>query len=401
MPFGRTGAFTAPERNNATIDVVKPQVLAIVEQFWHREPGGTATATENTLSALVELDTFDVVGLAARHSPPVESAGATEPVGHRPAPWSRMPAGSTLRFHALPRPVLYESWLRLGAPSIDHYCAEESVVWASSLIVPPTQAPVVATVHDLDFLTNVRHPSRRGQRFFPLMWRRAAERADLLICPTEVVADDCVRRGIRPDRLKVIPWGVSPPLCGADEADKIHRTLGLPDDFVLWVGPLAPRKNPKGAALAMGRIDSDIVVVGPKSEDPDASAAFQSLGARVHRLPFVSDETLSALYRQASVLLYPSFAEGFGLPVLEAMVHGTPVVTSLGTATAEVAGGAALLVDPNNPDEIAEALQAAMHDPGTRRRLIDDGLSRAGQLSWQATAKTYGDAFSAVLRSGR
>ncbi len=398
MPFGRTAAFTVPERNSATIGMVKPQVLAVVEQFWHREPGGTATATENTLSALVEIGGFDLVGLAARHSPPVESP-SSDPVGHRPEPWSRMPAGSTLRFHALPRPLLYESWLRLGWPSIDQYCGDDSVVWASSLIVPPTRAPVVATVHDLDFLTNPRHPSRRGRRFFPLMWRRAVERADLLVCPTEVVAEDCVRRGVSPDRLQVIPWGVNPPLCGPSQAEHIHRMLGLPDEFVLWVGPLAPRKNPKGAALAMGRIDADIVVVGPKSEDPEASAAFQSLGARVHRLPFVSDETLSALYRQASVLLYPSFAEGFGLPVLEAMAHGTPVVTSLGTATAEVAGGAALLTDPHDPDQIAEALRAAMYDAETRRRLIDDGLSRAGQLSWQATAKAYGDAFGSVLRS--
>ncbi|MGH1488906.1 MAG: glycosyltransferase family 4 protein [Acidimicrobiales bacterium] len=375
---------------------MKSQVLAVVEQFWHREPGGTASATENTLSALVELDAFDVVGLAARHSPPVESPHSG-PVGHRPAPWSRMPAGSTLRFHVLPRPLLYESWLRFGFPSVDPYCSEDSVVWASSLIVPPTRAPVVATVHDLDFLSNPNYSTKRGRRFFPRMWSRALERADLMVCPTDIVAEDCVRRGVNPDRLQVIPWGVHPPICGPTEADEIHRQLGLPEQFVLWVGPLAPRKNPKGAALAMGRIDADIVVVGPKSEDPDASAAFSSLGPRVHRLPFVSDETLSALYRKASVLLYPSFAEGFGLPVLEAMAHGTPVVTSMGTATAEVSGGAALLIDPNNPDDIAEALRAAMSDSGTRRQLIEDGLSRAGQLSWQTTAKAYADAFRSVL----
>lgn len=378
---------------------MKPQVLAVVEQFWHRAPGGTATATENTLAAIAALDVFDLVGLAARHSPPV--AGSTPGQTQRPpASWSRLPTGSTLRFHYLPRPLLYEAWLRLGVPSVDRYCNGESgqnIVWASSLIVPPTSVPVVATVHDLDFLRNPDFSTRRGRRFFPLMWRRAVERADLLVCPTELVADDCVRRGVQSDKLAVVPWGVQAPQCGPEDARRIATELGLPDEFVLWVGPLTPRKNPKGAALAMGRIDADIVVVAPRSEHPDAGAAFASLGARVHRLHFVDDETLSALYQLASVLLYPSFAEGFGLPVLEAMAHGTPVVTSAATATAEVAGGAALLIDPNDPDDIAEALRTALVDSGTRRQLIDDGLSRAGQLSWETTAKGYADAFRSVL----
>lgn len=383
--------------NSARIEAVKPQVLAVVEQFWHRAPGGTASATENTLAGLAALDACDIVGLAARHSPPVDAhpIQAAQP-GHRPAPWRRMPAGSTLRFHSLPRPLLYEAWLRLGLPSVDRYCDDRSVVWASSLIVPPTTAPVVATVHDLDFLDNPDFSTRRGRRFFPLMWRRAVQRADVLVCPSELVADDCLRRGVSSERLMVVPWGVRPPACGAEEAEAVRRQLNLPDEFVLWVGPLMPRKNPKGAALAMGRIDADIVVVGPRSEDAGAAAAFDSLGPRVHRLDFVDDMTLSALYRRASVLLYPSFAEGFGLPVLEAMAHGTPVVTSAGTATAEVAGGAALLIDPHDPDDIAEALRAALFDSSTRRRLMDDGFSRAGELTWETTAKGYADIFGSV-----
>ena len=368
-----------------------------MEQFWHRAPGGTATATENTLAALAGLDVFDIAGLAARHSPPVDPGEPQRAMARRPAPWSRMPAGSTLRFHPLPRPLLYEGWLRPGRPSIDRYCDDRTVVWASSLIVPPTSRPVVATVHDLDFLENPDFSTRRGKRFFPMVWRRAMERANVLVCPTRFVADDCVRRGASPERLRVVPWGVAPPLCGPDEAERVRRDLGLPERFVLWVGPLAPRKNPKGAARAMGRIDADIVLVAPKSEDLDAVLAFDSLGSRVHRLEFVDDRTLSALYRSATALLYPSIAEGFGLPVLEAMAHGTPVVTSAGTATAEVAGGAAVLVDPQDPDHIAEGLHLALFDAAARQRLIEDGLSRAGQLSWETTAKGYADAFRSVL----
>ncbi|MEM7324293.1 MAG: glycosyltransferase family 1 protein [Actinomycetota bacterium] len=367
---------------------VKPQVLTVVEQFWHREPGGTATATEHTLSSLTDLNEFHIAGLAARHSPPVQG---------RPDPWHRMPTGSTLRFHWLPRAGLYESWLRLGRPTVDRYCDDETVVWASSLIVPPSNAPTVATVHDLDFLDNPEFSTRRGRSFFTRVWKRAKERADLFVCPSQIVADDCVRRGVPAERVTVVPWGVAPPLCTPARADEIAKRLNLPDRYVLWVGPLSPRKNPKGAALAMGRVDADLVVVGPRGEHNEASAAFASLGGRVRRLDFVDPETLSALYRGAAALLYPSFAEGFGLPILEAMVHGTPVVTSSTTATAEVAGNAALLVDPRKPDDIADALRAAIFDFSTASRLVDDGLSRAGELSWESTAKGYAEAFWSVL----
>lgn len=360
----------------------------MVEQFWHREPGGTATATEQTLSALTDRNEFHIAGLAARHSPPVPG---------RPDPWRRMPARSTLRFHWLPRPALYEAWLRLGWPSVDRYCDPNTVVWASSLVVPPSSAPTVATVHDLDFLDNPVFSTRRGRSFFPLVWRRAQERADLMICPTQLVADDCVRRGVDQERLRVVPWGVGGPRSTEADAAAIVAEFGLKRPFVLWVGPLSPRKNPRGAALAMGRVDADLVVVGGRGEDPEAAAALGSLGARVHRLRGIDDDRLSALYRAADALLYPSIAEGFGLPILEAMVHGTPVVTSLGTATAEVAGSAALLVDPHRPDEIADAVNAALFDGPTRARLIDDGHGRAASMTWESTAKGYAEAFRSVL----
>ena len=381
-------ACAKPLLIGATIGAVQSQVLAIVEQFWHRMPGGTAAATERTLSALAEHGDFDIVGLAARHSPPDPD---------EPSTWMRMPSGSRLEYHWLPRPALYESWLRLGRPSIDRYTTESTVVWASSLIVPPTSAPTVATVHDLDFLVNPEFSTKRGKSFFPLVWHTAVERADLFVCPTQLVADDCLQRGVPADQLCVVPWGVEPPICGPDEATRIVSEMGLPERFVLWVGPLAPRKNPKGAALAMGRVDADIVVVGPSTDYPEADAAFASLGGRMHRLEYVEPMVLSALFQTAAALLYPSFAEGFGLPVLEAMIHGTPVVTSVGTATEEVAGGAALLVDPSNPDEIAEAMSTVLSDETVRKRLVEDGLTRAGQLTWEATAKGYAEAFQSVL----
>ena len=360
----------------------------MVEQFWHRMPGGTATATEMTMAALADLGEFQLSGLAARHAPPDLNEGER---------WRRMPAGSTLSYHWLPRPLLYESWLGLRRPAVDRYLPGPGLVWAASMVVPPTGAPVVATVHDLDFLHHPQFSTRRGRRFFPRAWRRARDRAELLVCPSELVADHCVMAGARAERVRVVPWGVGPPRCSVDEASIVGAELGLPDRFVLWVGPLDPRKNPLAAARVMGRIDCDVVLVGCGGGRPEAEHAFSSLGPRAHRLGRVDDTTLSALYHQASALLYPSIAEGFGLPVLEAMAHGTPVVTSAGTATEEVAGGAALIVAPDDIDGMADAVQAAVFDGGVRHRLRIDGLVRAGQLTWGATAKGYAEAFRSVL----
>ena len=364
-----------------------PHLLALVEQFWHRLPGGTATATERTLAGLAGAEGFRITGLAARHSPPVVGQGR---------PWQRMPAGSVLRFHRLPRPLLYELWLRFGRPSVDHYGGDDTVVWAASGVVPATDRPVVVTVHDIDFLANPDRLSRRGRWFFPLMWRGIQRRADIVVCPSEWVAEDCVANGLPSDRVTVVPWGVAPPACDRERAPALLADLGVRPGYVLWVGPLSPRKNAKRAAQALGRVATEVVAVAGGTDDPEATAAWASLGANVRRLRWVDDEQLSALYRGAGAVFYPSLAEGFGLPILEAMAHGTPVVTSRGSGTEEVAAGAALLVDPTRPELMAEALEAALWDSGTRRRLIDDGLHRAGQLTWDNTAKAYAEVFRSI-----
>ena len=135
--------------------------------------------------------------------------------------------------------------------------------------------------------------------------------------------------------------------------------------------------------------DLPLVVVGPPGWNIDGNDVLAPLGDRVHRLGEVDDHTLSALYRAATVFAFPSLLEGFGLPVLEAMVHGTPVVTSAGTATEEVAGGAARLVDPLDPASIASAIEATLDDTEGTRALVLAGRQRARELSWAGTAAGY------------
>ncbi len=371
-------ADSAPKTRTSLLRVAVP-----VEQLWHRVPGGTARATVETLRALAERDDLAMAPVAAWHRPSARDRGEDlGPVVHAP----------------LPRPVLYESWLRFRRPVVERAVGPVDVVWAASMImVPSRSAPVVATVHDLGFLDRPEQSSRRGRQFFPRAWDAVRRYADHVVCPSRVVADDCVARGIDPARLTVVPWGVRPPETTEADAGAVRARFELPERFVLWVGTVEPRKNLPRLVEAMATLpDEHLVVVGPEGWNVDGTDLLAPLGDRVHRLGRVSEHDLSALYRAAAVFVLPSVLEGFGLPVAEAMAHGTPVVTSAGTATEEVAGGAARLVDPADTDALASAITAVTADPDRTDELVARGLDRAAALSWAATADGYHDVFTAV-----
>ncbi len=362
-----------------------PHVLTLVEQFWHRVPGGTAKATEKTLNALAAENELTVTGLAARH----RAADSQR---------RRIPDSCSIVHHWLPRPLLYEMWMRSSGFSVDRYLSEtDCVVWASSLIVPPTTQPVVATVNDLDFLTYPEFLTRRGRSFFPRMWQRALERSDRFVTPSLVVANDCVRRGVEESRISVVPYGVDAPVCPSGEVDTVLQDVDLPERFVLLVAPLGLRKNPVRLARALAAADCQVVAVGGLDSSVEAVEAFAKLGDRLRSLGLVDEMVLSALYRRAAALVYPSVAEGFGLPVLEAMAHGTPVITSAGTATEEVAGGAALLVDPLDTNSIAEATMAVLSDSHLAGDLAAKGARRATEMTWRHTGDGYTRIFKEAM----
>lgn len=318
---------------------------------------------------------------------------------HRPNERTHAPASiGPVVTVPLPRPVLYEAWIRWDRPRIERWTGPVDLTWASSMIPVSSRSPLVVTVHDLEFLTNPELNSRRGRSFFPRAWSAARDRAAMIVCPSRVVAEDCAANGIESNRLRVVPWGVSSPVCPADEADQIRRSLGLPDSFVLWVGTMEPRKNVTGLVAAMELVDDDLAlaVVGPAGWVIDGDDLLGPLGARVHRLGRVDELQLSALYHTASVFAFPSLAEGFGLPVLEAMAHGTAVVTSRGTATEEVAAGSAALVDPTDPAEIAAAIEAAASGDTTTLQRIERGKRTADDMTWSNTAGAYTSVFEEV-----
>lgn len=359
------------------------RVAVPVEQLWHRVPGGTARATVETVRALTERGDVEVSSIAAWHRGSARKAG--RPVG--PVTHARVP-----------RPVLYESWLRLRRPVVERLVGQVDVVWASSMImVPSRSAPVVATVHDLGFLDRPESLSRRGRDFFPRAWDAVRRHADHVVCPSQAVAEECAARGIAPERLSVVPWGVEPPVSTEVDVEAVRARYRLPERFVLWVGTVEPRKNlPRLVEALLALPDEHLVVVGPEGWNVDGADLLAPLAGRVHRLGRVDERELSALYRGATVFALPSILEGFGLPVAEALAHGTPVVTSIGTATEEVAGGAARLVDPTDAEAVAAAIAAVTAEPATTEELVERGLARAAELSWAATAQGYLDVFSLV-----
>jgi glycosyltransferase involved in cell wall biosynthesis len=239
----------------------------------------------------------------------------------------------------------------------------------------------VATFHDLFVMTAEYSSSDFRQRFTALA-REAAERADALIAVSGHTARQVEELlGVDRRRIRVIYHGVDPP----DEAAPAER--GRP--FLLHVGAVQTRKNILRLLEAFAHAPRELELVLAGSEGYGAEAIRQRAAEnpRIRLLGYVARERLEELYRTAEALVFPSLDEGFGIPVLEAMAAGLPVVTSNRGATAEVAGEAALLVDPLDVAGLAAAIERVVQDRELRMDLIRRGRERAAQFTWERAAR--------------
>ena len=362
----------------------KLRIALTIEQCWHGVPGGTAVAALGMARGLSTTGEVDVVGIAAAHRRPP------------PDPW--VPPFEVRHF-PLPRLALYESWHRLRAPRAERAAGRVDVVHASAFPTPPRSAPLVLTIHDLAPLHDASHFTRRGARFFRRGLGLARRDADLVLCPSEATRADCVRHGFDERRLRVVPLGVDAAPATPEQVDAVRSRFGLHRPYVLWAGTIEPRKNLGGLLAAYRRLgeDVDLALVGPRGWNEDLDALLGDDRAGVHVLGFVPAGDLPCLYAGAAAFCFPSFMEGFGFPVLEAMAQGTPVVTSAGTSTQELAEGAGILVDPRDPGSIAEGMAAAL---GSERRaeLAEAGRRRAAEYTWERTGRMLVDAYREVAR---
>jgi glycosyltransferase involved in cell wall biosynthesis len=293
--------------------------------------------------------------------------------------------------------VLYRSWHALRYPPADLGLRPRAdVVHATSPAVPPRSAPLVATVHDLAFLDHPEWYTPRGVRFFRRGTDLARREAAAVVVPSEATAAACRRHGFDPARLHVVSHGVDVPQVAPEDVGRLRARWGLDRPYVLWCGTHEPRKNLpgllRGFALAARDTDAHLVLVGPsgwgEGAAPDASVA-----DRVHAVGFLPTTDLHAAYAGAAAFCYPSLEEGFGMPVLEALAHGTPVVTSRDSPMAEIAAGAAVLVDPADPDAIRDGLLAALADDG---RMARAGRVVAAHHTWEAAAAALAGVYRSV-----
>ncbi len=233
-----------------------------------------------------------------------------------------------------------------------------------------SRVPVVLTVHDLAVLRRPETFNQWTRRYSRLAVPRVARAARLVIAVSEFTRRELVELVRVPEqRIRVIPNAVGEPFSPDGPAAE--------GDYVLAVGTLEPRKNLPRLIEAAGRIGVELRVVGARGWGGVEANGACWLG----ELP---DEELASLYRGARVVAYPSLYEGFGIPVLEAMACGAPVVTSAGGATEETAGGAAVLVDPLDPASIARGLEEAA---SRRDELRAKGLERARDHTWERAAR--------------
>ena len=275
--------------------------------------------------------------------------------------------------------------------------------------------PVVLTVHDLAILRfpeKFRWWHRASVTFF---LPRLVRTVDAIVTGSEATKSDLVELlGVDPDRVYVIPYGIGrnfEPLAPDDpRLDHVRSRHGLPRDYVITVGTIEPRKNLLRLLRAIQRLrcsrsefrDLHLVHAGPlgwHSDDLQRTVASLGLQTHVHFLGFVPDEDLVALYQLARASVYPSLFEGFGFPVLEAMASGCPVVTANCSSMPEVAGDAAVLVDPTSVESIADGVARVWDDGNLRRDLVCRGLNRAAVFTWEETARRTVRLYDQVLAS--
>ncbi|MBC7226910.1 MAG: glycosyltransferase family 4 protein [Thermoflexales bacterium] len=270
----------------------------------------------------------------------------------------------------------------------------------------------VFTLHDLIFLFHPETHKPLNRWFLTLMMPRFLRAADAVIAVSECTKRDAVRAyGIPEEKITVIYEGVSLRFRPADpEAVRVVRAkYGLPEHFILYVGTIEPRKNLTALLEAYAALQARntqyatrLVIVGKKGwlyEGFFRRLRELGLEEHVHFTGYVPDEDLPALYSAADLFVFPSLYEGFGLPVLEAMACGVPVVCSNTSSLPEVAGDAALLVDPADVRALAEAMERVLADEALRATLRTRGLERARQFTWEATARRTLEVYRRVVGS--
>lgn len=298
----------------------------------------------------------------------------------------------------VPLRTAHLAWRVLGGPRAEALAGRVDVVHSLDLLAPPTKLPLVVTVHDL---VAAEHPELHPRRAVEMQRARLADvaRATAVLAVSKGTADALVARGADRERIQVVPNGLTPLPPAVDPP--VPRV-----PFVLAVGTLEPRKGHELLlrAFAQAQVgEHHLVFAGPTAGRADTLIALaRELGVagRLIILGAVDDPVLAGLYRDAAALCMPSLAEGFGLPALEAIAAGVPVVASDLPAVREVVGDAGLLFPPGAADALARELERVIADDAVRERLRRAGPDRAARFTWEGAAQKTAAAYARAVEEG-
>jgi glycosyltransferase involved in cell wall biosynthesis len=276
----------------------------------------------------------------------------------------------------------------------------------------PVLSPVktVVTIHDITYEVNPKwfHPKERLK--MRILTRIAASRANHIIAVSEATKKDLVNHyGVNPEKISVIHEASGDEFVSLSVDEKrIREKYQLKGEFFLFVGSFFSRRNLPVLVeafqnVAKGNSNAELLLIGQDRSYPplglDKLLAKKSLGERVKWVEYVPEADLVSLYNLAAAFVYPSSYEGFGLPVLEAMSCGTPVITGAASSLPEVVGDAGILVDPTDSKELALAMLQVLENISLRQELIKRGLERAKLFSWRRAAQETLEVFRKVIRN--
>jgi glycosyltransferase involved in cell wall biosynthesis len=364
-----------------------------VDQLFYAAPGGIGTYIRRLVPAMANQDpSLEIKLFHARFE---------EPNAER---WLR-----DFWVEEFPHSIrwLYPRWNLAARPALPPTLSSLDIVHGPSPASIPPAGPdqkLVVTVHDVAFLVAPQLFPRQWRTMFRMGLRAAVRRADAIITPSRNTAEDLITKTkVDPERVFVVPEGVSRGSTDSDP-DQVLSRLKVHPPYLLFVGTLEPRKNLVRLIRAYRRaaasgIPHALVLAGPLGwhhQQLHRELALRGPGD-VLLTGALSEGDLDALYAHASAFVYPALYEGFGLPVLEAMSRGVPVITSNTSSIPEVAGDAAIGVDPESVRDIAAAIGEVLTDPALAEKLAALGRARAERFSWDEAARQTLQLYERVL----